>query len=240
VAERTYRWDGHAIARASERPNPAYVDPATAAARTTSTTTSMPEPTPAAPSMDDVLAAFRREAGIGARERPSFDRTGNVAGSPAAERVLVFGRELVVVGPEYQSGTGWFRYQLPCQPADLMDLQLADLTGEGRQELIFRIRQTIGDVRREVLLVHMFTPTEFPAILTREVARERGTDRIENQVITTGGHLEIRPGTARGWSASTWPFSDSPPTDGVEPPLLPWRDHATTFRLQSGHLVPAR
>jgi hypothetical protein len=207
-------------------------------------------------------------AGIGARVRPSFDRTGNVAGSPAAERALVFGDQLVVVGPEFRDGTGWFRYQLPCDASDVLDFSLADVTGEGRAELLFRVRQNIGDVQREVLLVHMFTPptrvlgpetpdgsarrartrgggaaepmtgpTELPAMLTREVARQREGNRIENQIVTTGGHLEIRPGTATGWSASSWPFGDAPPTDGVEPPLLPWRDHAQTFRFDHGRLV---
>jgi hypothetical protein len=234
VAERTFRWNGRTFAQTAERANAHYVDPATSAA-TTSTASS--EPAVAAVTMDDVLAAFRREAGIGARARPSFDRTGNLAGSAAPERALVFGRELVVVGPEFRDGTGWFRYQLPCEAADLADFSIADLTGEGRAELLFRIRQTIGDVHREILLVHMFTPTDFPAVLTREIAREREGNRIENQVLTTGGHLEIRPGTATGWSASNWPFSDAAPTDGVEPPLLPWRDHAITFRFDHGHMV---
>lgn len=238
IAERAFRWDGHAFAPISERANPRYVDPASVAASSTSSTTTTSAPTVAAPTMDDLLAAFRREAGIGARVRPSFDRTGNLAGTPAPERALVFGRELVVVGPEFRDGTGWFRYQLPCEAADLIDFSIADLTGEGRSELLFRIRQTLGDVRREVLLVHMFTPTDFPAVMTREVAREREGNRIENQVLTAGGHLEIRPGTATGWSAATWPFSDAPPTDGVDAPLLPWRDHAVTFRFDRGHLVP--
>lgn len=238
IAERTFRWNGQTFARTSERPNAHYVDPASASATpTTSTSVSVTSSEPP-PSMDDVIAGFRREAGIGARARPSFDRSGNMAGTSAAERALVFGRELVVVGPEFRDGTGWFRYQLPCEASDLIDFSIADLTGEGRNELLFRIRQTIGDVRREVLLIYMFTPTDFPNVLTREVAREREGSRIENQVLTAGGHLEIRPGTASGWSASTWPFGDAAPTDGVDAPLLPWRDHALTFRFDRGHLVP--
>jgi hypothetical protein len=237
VAERRYRWDGHSFARISERPNPHYVDPSA----TTTTTTSTTAPTttaPTAPSIDQLLAGFRHEAGIGDRTHPTFDLTGNVAGSAAAERVVVYGRELAVVGPEFQGGTGWFRFQVPCEAADLISVTLADVTGEGRAELLFRIRQTLGDVRREVLLVHMFTPTSFPAILTREIAREHGTERIENQIVTTGGRLEVRPGTAHGWSASTWPYGDAPSTDGVDLPLLPWRDAAVRLRFSAGHLVP--
>lgn len=233
IAERTFRWNGHGFSQVSERPNTHYVDPATATTATPPTTTAAPTP----PSMDAVIAGMRREAGIGARVRPTFDLTGNVSGTAASERVLVFGREVGVVGPEFHDGTGWFRYQLPCEPADLISVALADLTGDPRSELIFRIRQHLGDVTREVLLVYMFTPTDFSNILTREVARERDGNRIENQVITTGAHLDIRPGTATGWTAATWPFGDAAPTDGVDAPLLPWRDRAVTFRFDHGHLV---
>jgi hypothetical protein len=71
------------------------------------------------------------------------------------------------------------------------------------------------------------------------VAREQAGNRIENEVVTTGGRLEIRPGTARGWSATSWPFADGHGEDGVEPPLLPWRDRAVRFRHDRGRLVPA-
>ncbi|MFO0681359.1 MAG: hypothetical protein U0234_04875 [Sandaracinus sp.] len=237
VAERTFRWDGHTFAAIGERPNPHYVDPAAAAAQASASSSATTASAPPAPGVDDLIAGFRREAGIGARVRPTFDLTANLAGNATVERALVFGNQLVVVGTEFQDGTGWFRYQLPCAAADLVSFTVADLTGEGRAELIFRIRQTLGDVRREVLLVHMFTPTDFPAVLTREVMREREGNRIENQVVTTGGHLEIRPGTATGWTQASWPFSDAAPTDGVEAPLLPWRDRAQTFRFDHGHLV---
>ena len=237
VAERTFRWDGHAFTQVSARANPHYVDPASVAVSTMMAASVEPDPMPAARTMDEVLAAFRREAGIGARTRPTFDLSGNLAGDATLERAQVFGRELVVVGPAFRDGTGWFRYQLPCEAADLLEFSIADLTGEGRSELLFRIRQNIGDVRREVLVIYMFTPTEFPTVMTREVARQREANRIENQIVTTGGHLEIRPGTATGWTQASWPFGDAPPTDGVEPPLLPWRDHATTFRFDHGRLV---
>ncbi len=121
---------------------------------------------------------------------------------------------------------------------DLLDVSVADVTGDGRAEIFFRVRQNIGDVRREVVVVHHFTPDGFPMMLTREVAREQSGNRIENEIVTTGGRLEIRPGTARGWSASNWPYADGPSGDGVEPLLLPWRDRAVRFRFTGGRLVP--
>ena len=152
---------------------------------------------------------------------------------------MVFGSDLVVVGAEFRNGTGWFHYALPAAtPADVLDVRLADVTGDGRSEILVRIRQAIGDVRREVLLVHQLTVTGFPAILQREVAREQGTNRIENEVRTEGGRLEVRVGTARGYSESAWPFAPGPSTDGVEQVLLPWRDRPVTYRFAGGRLTP--
>lgn len=241
VRERTYRWDGSRFARDGERPNPDYVDPASVA---TTGSGSGPSPTstdttPRPPGTDELIAAWRSQAGLPRSARARFDLTANLAGDPTAERLLVFGTRMVVVGPSFRDGTGWFDFGIPAATdADLLGVTAVDVTGEGRAEILFRIRQTIGDVHREVLVVSHFTPEGFPTLLTREVAREQAGNRIENEVVTTGGRLEIRPGTARGWSATSWPFAESHGEDGVEPPLLPWRDRAVRFRHDRGRLVP--
>lgn len=244
VRERTFRWDGTRFARVEEEANPDYVDPAAAAAASAASAASAggsggaAASTPAAPTVDELLAAFRTQNHIRSSVRATHDLTGNVSGDTTTERVVVYGRHLVVVGTAFRGGTGWFDYAIPAATdADLVSVTLADVTGEGRAELFFRIRQTIGDVRREVIMVHHFTPTGFPVLLTREVAREQGSNRIANEVVTTGGRLVIRPGAATGWDASTWPWGDETGSDGVEPPLLPWRDSDRTFRYSSERLV---
>ena len=239
--ERSYRWEGRAFARVGERPNPRYVDPAVAAAQAqarTQTQTQTQAPVAIVPSMDAVLAEFRRQRGLPATVRPSRDVSANVAGTPAPERVVLFGVDLVVVGTEFRNGTGWFQYQLPAStPADLVDLRTADLTGDGRHEIVVRIRQTISGIRRDVLVVHQFTPTGFPVLLQREVLREEGTNRIENEVRLDGG-LQIGPGTARGWSESTWPYAPAtgPGPDGIEPIVLPWTGQTVRYRFAGGRL----
>lgn len=245
IRERTYRWDGTRFSRASERENPDYEAPSTvsssgsSAGTSSSSSTSTVPVAPAAPGVDALIAAWRTQAGIARTARARFDLTANLAGDATTERLLVFGTRLVVVGSAFRDGTGWFEYGIPAATeSDLIDVRLADVTSEGRAEVLFRIRQTIGDVRREVVVVHHFTPEGFPLLLTREIAREQGGNRIENELVTTGGRLEIRPGTARGFSASNWPFADGPSGDGVEPLLLPWRDHAVRFRHERGRLVP--
>lgn len=242
VRERTYRWDGSRYARDGERPNPDYVAPETASATSGSASggTTTATPAPSAPTVDALIAAWRAQAGIARSARPRFDLTANLAGDATTERLMVFGRRVVVVGAAFRDGTGWFEYAVPAaSDADLLDVRCADVTAEGRAEVFFRIGQTIGDVRREVIVVHHFTPEGFPSLMTREVAREQAGNRIENEVVTTGGRLELRPGTARGWSATSWPFADGPSGDGVEPLLLPWRDRALRFRHTGGRLVAA-
>jgi hypothetical protein len=246
VRERSYRWDGQRFARIDERPNPDYVDAAarTASAPVSAGTTgraaasSGPAAT-IAPATSELLAAFRRERGIASSARPSFTARVNLAATAEVEELAVYGRDLVVVGPAFRGGTGWFHYAIPAHSdADVLDVRTAELTGDPRHEVLIRVRQTIGDVRREVLLVLQFTPTGFPTLLQREVAREQGRDRIENEVRAGSGSLEIRPGTARGWTAASWRFPDGPSGDGIDPPLLPWRDAPITFRLAGGRLVP--
>jgi hypothetical protein len=243
VRERTFRWDGTRFARASERPNPDYVSAETATTGGTSSSGSSTGSTattaPAAPTLDALIAAWRTQARIPRAARPSFDLTANLAGNTTTERLVVFGTRMVVIGTAFRDGTGWFEYGVPAaSEGDLLNVSAADVTGDGRAEIFFRVRQNIGDVRREVLVIHHFTPEGFPMMLTREVAREQSGNRIENEIVTSGGRLEIRPGTARGWSASNWPYADGPSGDGVDPLLLPWRDRATAFRFTGGRLVP--
>jgi hypothetical protein len=241
VRERTYRWDGARFAREGERPNPDHAEAAEPAASSgPAASADASRSAPPAPGLDELLAAWRREAGLPRSARPRVDLSANLAGDPTPERLLVHGTRMVVVGSAFRDGTGWFDFGIPAaSEGDLLGVTVADVTGEDRAEIFFRIRQTIGDVRREVLVVCHFVPEGFETLLTREIAREQAGQRIENELVTGGGHLEIRPGTSRGWTAATWPFAESPGPDGVEPPLLPWRDGPLRFRYAGGRLVPA-
>ncbi len=74
-----------------------------------------------------------------------------------------------------------------------------------------------------------------------EVARYHGdAERIVNAVdLRRRGRvhtLSIAPGEARGWDATTWPFSGFA-NDGVAPLLLPWQDEARRYRYADGAIV---
>lgn len=239
IRSRRYRWDGNRFVRAAEQRNPRYRPPephAQGGGGGGDHGHEEPAPAPSGPSIDQLLAAFRRQQGIRRGARPRFRLQANLAGDRARETVRVYGRHLVAVGPGIQNGTSWLYYEIPA-PSDehLLDVTAADVTGDRRAELLFRIRQDFGEVQREVLLVHQLTGRGFPRILQVEVARREGSNRIENQVSTRGGRLRISPGRARGWNAQTYRFSRSS-DDSAEPLLLPWQDRPVTYRLRGGRL----
>ena len=238
VMSRTYQWDGRTFARTGERANPRYQPPvAEAPPRARS---EEPAPAPSAPSTDELLAAFRRERGIARNAQPRYRLSANLVGGREPETGLVFGRQLVVVGPDIQGGASWLFYEIPASTdADLLAVDAADVTGDGRAEVLVRVRQTFGDVRREVLLVHQLTERGFPRLLQVEVARTQGERSITNEVRTSGGRLEIAPGRARGWAEDTYRFTRDP-NDSVEPLLLPWRDRPVRYTARGARLVGGR
>ncbi|MGE0791615.1 MAG: hypothetical protein AB7S26_38425 [Sandaracinaceae bacterium] len=238
VAARRYRWDGQRFARTTERANPRYEEePPPSATRPTATQMEEAPSEPVPPSHEDLLAEFRRQRGIRRGARPRFTLRANLAGDRAEETALVYGRDLVAVGPGIQRGTSWFHYEIPApNDADVLDVRAADVTGDGRAELLFRLRQQVGDVEREVLLVHQIAGSNFPRMLQVEVARRRGQDSVVNEVSTDRGALRIAPGRARGWGADDWPFARNT-DDPVEPLLLPWSDRAVRYRARGGRLV---
>ncbi len=187
-----------------------------------------------------MIAAFKRQAGLPRSARPSTRIDANLAASPTEEHLLVFGTNLVVVGTDFRGGNNFFHFQIPAASADdVVSVRTADLTSDGRREILIRVRRAVGDVQREVLIVQQFRPREFARIGMIEVARSQGSNSIRNQVRITGrgrrARLTIRPGRARGWNASSWPFADGT-GDGVDPLLLPWRDSAVTYRYANGRL----
>ena len=243
---KTWQWDGQRFAVVRERDNPEYRDPAasTPSERAAGGTSRPSGAAPAqarAPSVDDLVAAFKRQAGVAPRARPRFRAVANVAEGREDEHVMVFDSALLVVGPGFRGGTGWFHFALPVASAeDVLSVETADLTGDGRQELLFRVRRAVEDVQREILIVHQFRPTGFPRLLAVEIAREQGNARIENEVSVQRARrasvLQIAPGRARGWDAQSWPFQDGT-GDGVGPILLPWRDRAARYEYRGGELT---
>lgn len=234
VLARTYRWNGRRFDTVRERENPSPYTPETASPSRPAQAQATPPP----PSVRDLLAAVRRERRIPRRVRARFGQNANVAGDRQQERVVILGNALVVVGPGFRNGNGYFYYQIQvAAPEDITRLELVDLNRDGRAEVLVYARQAMGEITRTLLMVHRFTRGgEFPRILSAEVGRVMGNQRIENEVRTRGGRLEVRAGRAVGWSESTWPWNDAGGGEGIEPLLLPWQNRVRRYQFRQGRL----
>jgi len=242
VSERTYQWDGTRFATLRETENRRAHRDEPSRPRTESREPEERRPTtPVAPTVREMITAFKRQAGLPANARADVRRDANLAQGPTEEHLFVFGTNLVVVGTDFRGGNNFFHFGIPAATgADVLSVRTADLTGDGREEVLITIRRNAGDVQREILLVQQFRRQEFARILMVEVARAQGESSIRNEVRVRGRgnarHLEVAPGRARGWDASSWPFADGT-GDGVGALLLPWRDRLATYRYSRGRLT---
>lgn len=236
VLERRYQYRNGRFGVIDEKENPDYEPPRPKRAERRS----RPAPRrrasrPAAPSIDQLIGAVKKKLGIAARASGRFEHTVNVAEDDRPERLVVFGKVLVVVGPGFRGGQGYFVQELPVVDAkDVLRVKPVDLTGDGRREVLMRIRQRFDEgVAREVLMAYCFHDGGFHRILSVEVARQQEGREVRNGVrlVRDGKRYDIvvTPGRARGWDASSWSFRDGKGDDGVEPLLLPWRDRPVRY-----------
>jgi len=245
VRERRYRYGGEGFAMVAETPAPAPAARAAAQAPTSRPAAEAPAASPAPSRAYDaasLLDEARRRAGIPPGARPRHRLRRDLSGDRTPEDAMVIGTHLVVIGPAFREGRGFALLPLPVDRDEaVLDVSTADLTGDGTDELLIRIRRTNGDVSRDVLLVHRLTEDAFPRLAALEVRRARGGDFVENQVRLRGrgrrATLERRPGRARGFAEGSWPFAADPPGTTPEPILLPWRDRAVRYRFDGDRLV---
>jgi len=242
--ERVYGWDGTRFALQHEKANPRAQALTTVAPRTaTSTSTSAPLGAAPAPSAgESPLLAYKRARGLAPDAAPRFAQSANLLGDTRPELLGVFGRELVVSGEGLAGDVGFVYLGLPvADPADVLGLTSGDVTGDGRRELFARLRQRIGDVQRELLYCYTWASQSPERLLTVEVARARGAQRIDNKWSLVPDKqrtvLTIEPGEARGWSANDYPFV-AESLDGIAPLLLPWKDRTLRYVFARGQLVP--
>jgi hypothetical protein len=199
-----------------------------------------PPPPPRAPSADElqgeVYATYKRERGATGKAR--FDLAVDVAGDARVERVLLHGRDIVVLGKGYRGGKGYAFLALPqlASDADVLDLTTRDLTGDGKQEIVVRAVQRApapreaggsGTVDREVVLVFQVLEEGIRRVFGAEVARAVGAQRVSGTLrflpAGKGADIELSPGKAVEWTEKTYPWAQDPgPAGGVEPLLLPW------------------
>ncbi|MEJ7728836.1 MAG: hypothetical protein WKG00_06440 [Polyangiaceae bacterium] len=255
IASQTYRWSGGKYDKASEQKQAGIAAPtvsaSTSPASTSSGTTSAPTPTPASPlarapgdQTGKVYAQFKKDRGLSGAAR--FDIQADVAGDRIAERVIFQGRELMVFGRAYRSGTEYSFLTLPqfADPADVLEVSARDLTGDGKTEIVVRGVQRqpappevgTGTVERELFLVFQVQGDVIKRIFAAETSRALGKKRVFASVafVPSGKQVDIELPVAKAteWTDKTYPFApETGAVGGVEQLVLPWSGQkAARFR----------
>jgi hypothetical protein len=245
VRSRTYSFEGGHF---HELPELAQVDASPAPSPTPSSSAAprpaqpAPLPVAVAAGASELLAHFKRAAGLPAELTPRLELSGNLVGSARAERCYLLGKNLVVLGPDVGDGLAYVAYGLPVEPSAVGELKLGDVTGDGVAELLVRVTQPLSGadgVERDVLLVLSVDGQRFTRLLAVEVARRQGSRSIQNVVRAGAGRLTLEAGEARGWDASSYPFTDEA-AGGVEALLLPWKARTLGYAPRGERLVPVR
>jgi hypothetical protein len=216
---------------ASPAPSPSPEPPSKASGRPSATA-----PSPKSDLGRAVLDAYLKDAKLAASTKPRFDLEVNVDGDAKPERVLLFGRDIVVLGPSFKNGTGYARMSLTqfADDKDVTELTAKDLTGHGTADLIVRgIRHAKSSgadvVDIDGLFIYQVKAESLVRVFGIETGREMGGKRVQGLVqfvpSKAGGRfdIDVRPGTAKGWTAQSYPWQQDKPGSGpMEPLLLPW------------------
>lgn len=232
-AARHYELAGGRVRLVKTEPNPRYQPPEERAA---SAPRHDAAAAPAAPGVDAVIEAARKQLGLPARAPRRFELEANLAGDPTPERLVVIDRTVIVAGPKFRGGNAYFQMQLGVDAADrIRRVETLDVDGDGRDEVVVRINQDLGQgVTRCILLFYRVTESGASQIHAREIARYyQGASLINTyEVVGTGKKRQVvfLPGEAKGFSATNWPFGEIV-GDTVEPLLLPWRDRDVRKRF---------
>ncbi len=245
VKSQTFRFEAGKFAKSKE-----ISQTPTAAAAATSTRTDGPgapvtpeaqaPPTPIVRKGTDlskqIWDQYKSDKGLPSDTKPRFDLEVHVAGDARPERVLLVGRELVVFGPGFRGGTQYATLTLQqfADPGDVLDVTARDLTGDGAADLVVRGKRHVpapggGDpVDMEAMFVYEVKGAQITRIFAIETAREQNGKRVQGLVQfvpARGGksfEIDVRPGTAKGWTDKTFPWREDKPGGSVEPLLLPW------------------
>lgn len=242
VKSRTFRFDGVRFAKATEVAQTPVAPPASVTAVPSAPANPRIEPpTPTQKKGGDVAKALfeqiKKERGVAEGTKPKLDVEVNVDGDARPERVVAFGRDLIVFGPGFKSGTGYAYLTMSQFDADgdVREVTTRDLNGDGAADIVVRGVRHVraqgqsGPIEMDTLFVYTVKDGAIGRVFGIETARESGAKRVQGlvQFVPAKGakafEIDVRPGRAVGWTEKTYPWGqDQPGTGAVEPLLLPW------------------
>lgn len=165
-----------------------------------------------------------REKGL---RKPRFSFLADVAGDAMKERVLVFDRFLVVLGPTFRKGSEyyWSDMGIDVENGMLPFFDVRDVTGDGQAELIFKKRIGSAGRFREIVQVLRFGSADVPSLIFQhEIGIQTEAGSVANEVVFAPdgdkAAIKIAAGSAKNFHAGNY----KEPTEKAFPGLLlPWR-----------------
>lgn len=187
-------------------------------------------------STGDLIAQFAQQHNLSVSD--SFiDRTVNVAGDAAVERVVVFQGYIVAAGPGISGGSRYAYVQFPARSRDdLIESAIRDVSGDGRQDVILRVRTHENNgMTREILYVYGAPngADQIAQMFAAEVARQVGSNRVASRATYEGNNgIRITFDGVNGFTQQTYPrMVDS----NVIAALTPWSENrAVVYRWNDG------
>jgi hypothetical protein len=183
-----------------------------------------------------VFAQYRRDQGVPSDVKPKVDLNVHVDGDGRPERVVLIGRDIVVLGPGFKGGTQYAFLTLSQfdSPSDVQDMTARDLTGDGAADLVVRgTRHVVAAgspaLEMDAIFVYQVKSGTIGRVFAIETGRSQAGRRAQGQVQFVPGkdghgfEIDVRPGRVTGWTQKSYPWSQDQPGTGVlEPLLLPW------------------
>lgn len=168
---------------------------------------------------------------------PAAEIVADLTGDGVRERVAVYEHYLTICGTSYLDGTGFFYRDLG---GELVKVEVRDVTGRGREDVIVRRRASVGDGTREYLeVLSVFGAKEEPKLtFAHEIAVRQSDHQIDNSVRMAKGEIDVAVEPPTHWDAMTY---NEPIATDVEPILLPWGGvRSQQFRWDGTHFAKAK
>ncbi len=171
------------------------------------------------------------------RQAPVAEAVADLTGDGMRERVAVYEHYLTICGTSFLGGTGYFFRDLV---GELVKLEVRDVTGRGRADVVVRRRQTVGDATREYLEVFSaMNATDEPRMtFAHEIAVRQSDHRIDNAVRLARGEIEVSVEPPTNWDVLSY---KEPIASDVEPILFPWGGvKSQTYRFDGTKFAKAK
>ena len=168
---------------------------------------------------------------------PAAEIVADLTGDGVRERIAVFEHYLTICGSSYLGGTGFFYRDLV---GELVKLEVRDVSGRGKGDVVVRRRQSSGDGTREYLevLSALSSSQEPQLIFAHEISVRQSDRHVDNAVHLSRGEIEVSIQPAAGWDAGSY---GEPIASDAEPILLPWGGvRSQIFRFDGARFTKAK